>query len=716
MLLRKTISALIFSVIFLNSSAQIICGADQKQERLIAQDADYKKQVDDLNSDIKRYISANPAVGRPSSTTAALYYIPVVVHVIYDGDPTTGTLYNPSTAQINAAIAYVNAVYDGTWAGVGGPILGVGNLDIKFVLATKDPNNNATTGIERINGAALAGYSASGMKYQGASGATELSIKNLSRWDPEKYYNIWVVNRIDGCSGYFCGCACDAGTIGGFALFPVSPANVSGAMRNDGTVMLASQFNAGQKVLPHELGHMLSVYHPFQGNTIPGPNTCVDNTFPTTSGDLCADTDPITNPYLSPNIPFACRIGINPCTSTAFTANTEKNYMNYTNCYQLFTADQKARMIAATSVSQRASLVTSWANDQGSYPAPFVQPIVAAVSPLSSLFLNNTSGILRVDLNNRTVYSLNATQDGGYLDNSSKWYDLFDLHPSTTYTMTVTVLNSNSNYQFGAWLDYDNSGTFNSTNEQLYLQNDIAPLGAASVVSFSFTTPAAGSANFIRLRLATDLSTIFGVGALSNTSTSLDYGQAEDYPVYITGAVVPVKLLSFNAKKSSENISLIWETSDEVNISAYDVERSFKGSPFRSFATVTATGNQQSSRYNLLDRDVRNSGKYLYRLKIKNLDGSHNYSPERLITISKDKLIVENPFNQMIHLILPNSNSKASFRLADAAGRIIYTSPEKTYQENDVILNLSNVFLSKGLYILDAVINGERFTEKLVKN
>ena len=710
--------ALSFSIMTsYESFAQAKCNADEARAKLIALDPAYKKALKEMDEGIEQYIKTHKpvVVTENNRVLATLYYIPVVVHCIYNG-PANASV--PSTVQITDAINYMNKVYDGTWTGTGGAILGAGDLQIKFVLATKDPANIATGGIVRVDGSSLAGYSANGANANGTAGASEASVKNLSRWDSQKYYNIWLVNKIDGCTGIFCGCSCDASFIAGYAYFPM-PANTSAANQNlDGTILLNSTMIAGNKVLPHELGHALNLYHPFEGNGT--ANSCPLNTTPSSDGDKCTDTQPITNPQIAiaPYTAFQCRTGNNPCASANYTDNTEKNYMNYTNCFQLFTNDQKARMQASVLTTQRSSLGTSWANGQGAYPAPFVASIPAGSTPVSTLTIANLAGILNVSLAGRIVNSLNATQDGGYLNNSNKWYNAFDLNASSAYTLNVITLNNGNKSQLGVWIDYDNNGTFNNTNEQIFLNTDVI----ATTTSFSipFTTPGSwlGKNKFVRMRITQDLSTTFGIAAVSNSSTSLAYGQAEDYPIYLTGGLLPVSLTSFTGKKESNEIGLKWITSQEINSDFFDIERSVKTGPFLAIGKVLASGASNGANYNFIDNDVSTPGNYLYRLKIVDNNGQFEYSKILNFNVQTPKKIIllENPFKENLNLLLPYSTGKANFKLMDASGKIVFQKFMNLNGSSSVKLLIQNTTISKGTYLLETVINNERFTLKVMKD
>ena len=111
-------TALIFLTLCILSQtyAQPRCGFETRMDELRKELPDIDQHANRL---VKDYISAQQKL---TNTLASVYYVPVVVHVIHTGGA-VGTIYNPSSADITAAINYLNAVYDGTWNGAGGSIL-----------------------------------------------------------------------------------------------------------------------------------------------------------------------------------------------------------------------------------------------------------------------------------------------------------------------------------------------------------------------------------------------------------------------------------------------------------------------------------------------------------------------------------------------------------------------------------------------------------------
>ncbi|HVG13763.1 MAG TPA: M43 family zinc metalloprotease, partial [Chitinophagaceae bacterium] len=337
MKLRPALLALLIVFAISAFSQQPRCGFDVILKKQLRTDRAFKLRHALQGEMVRKYIKANKErlSAKTFRTMAPAYTIPVVVHVVHTGGA-IGSIYNPTAAQITGAIDYLNQVYAGSFPGAEG----IGDMDIQFVLAKRDPNCNATDGINRVNGSSLTNYSSGGVNLGGSAAVNDINLKNLIRWDPSRYYNIWVVNKIDGADGT------SGSFTAGFAYFPGSNPSF------DGTVMLATQMKAGAKTLPHEIGHALNLYHPFEDAS---GTTCAPNNDCTIDGDEVCDTDPITQP----SDLATCRTGTNACTGVDYSPNTERNFMNYTSCFTLFTAGQKARVLASMALPSRASLAAS---------------------------------------------------------------------------------------------------------------------------------------------------------------------------------------------------------------------------------------------------------------------------------------------------------------------------------------------------------------------
>ena len=677
--------------------AQDRCGFDIVHQKQLKENPAYRKQTEEQDKWISNYIQRQSGLQRDQSM-AVQYTIPVVVHVIHTGGA-VGTIYNPSDANIQNAINYLNQVYNGSYPG----IEGVGDIEIQFALAVRDPNCNATTGINRIDGSGLPGYTSDGVKLSGSAGAIETDVKNLVRWDPSRYYNIWVVNKIDtkdGTSGSF---------VAGYAYFPgASPAL-------DGTVMLATQMLPNRKTLPHEIGHAFSLYHPFQGAS---GSTCPTNGDCNIEGDRVCDTDPVTQP-----VGFVCGTGTNACTSTPFSINTEHNFMNYTNCATLFTAGQKARLLAGAASSARIGLTNSYALSPVYPLLPYVAPSAASCTPVTSAvgLSNDYAGILGFSLAAKSSRSGTARTDNGYLNRTANCQELIQLQRGTSYTIDVTLLGVNAE-QLKGWIDFNNDGILNAATEQIIAfaeTDDPAPARSPITVSGAFTVPANGILNTaLRLRLMDEVSTIYGVPALTSACINPDYGQAEDYAVYLLpSGTLPLNLIQFSGKFKGSSVLLNWETTAEINTEKFIIQRSSDNQKFSDIGQLVANGkNKTSNNYSFSDNDV-NSGQWYYRLKILDTDNNTEFSKTIHITVPVSNagktVILGNPVSGSLELQLKKYTGLTRLSISDITGRIILSReiPPGTYRYSIS----ETIKLRQGIYLLEITQGSERETKRFIK-
>jgi hypothetical protein len=95
----------------------------------------------------------------------------------------------------------------------------------------------------------------------------------------------------------------------------------------------------------------------------------------------------------------------------------------------------------------------------------------------------------------------------------------------------------------------------------------------------------------------------------------------------ISELILPVELTSFTANIKNDFIILNWMTATELNNMGFNIERSVNKSDWSKIAFVQ--GNQNSTRiinYSYTDKSINQSGKYFYRLKQIDNDGSFKYS------------------------------------------------------------------------------------------
>lgn len=148
----------------------------------------------------------------------------------------------------------------------------------------------------------------------------------------------------------------------------------------------------------------------------------------------------------------------------------------------------------------------------------------------------------------------------------------------------------------------------------------------------------------------------------------------------LNNPVLPVELTSFTLTPQGKNVFIKWETKTETNTKSFEIERALSSSnDWRVVGTVNASGTSTTPKeYSFTDKNL-NVGKYNYRLKIVDFDGTYDYSNivEAEISLPKEYAISQNypnPFNPStrIDYQLP-FDSKVTLELYAVTGEKVAT-------------------------------------------
>lgn len=303
------------------------CAFDQIRKSETMKDENFGRLVQRQDSIL--YERLSHPVHAPG-TSGSVFQIPTVVHVIHQNgqENIPDSVIMQGINQLNLRFQNAAPYYYAS-----------GNaINIQFCLASIDPQGNVTNGITRVS---------SPLTYLYAG--NDVQMKNLSRWDPHYYFNIWTVNSIFGFNI----------SVAGYASMPANLGDPT-----DGVVVIASQLNS--EVLNHEAGHYLGLYHTFADLLCLNFNCLMD-------GDKVCDTPPDTS--MGGCMANSCSAemddtsGFNP-----FTMDVDElpNYMDYNNCPLSFTQGQADRMSAALT-QIRFGLLQSHGCGFQATPAPIAQ-------------------------------------------------------------------------------------------------------------------------------------------------------------------------------------------------------------------------------------------------------------------------------------------------------------------------------------------------------
>ncbi len=174
-----------------------------------------------------------------------------------------------------------------------------------------------------------------------------------------------------------------------------------------------------------------------------------------------------------------------------------------------------------------------------------------------------------------------------------------------------------------------------------------------------------------------------------------------------TCTFLPLHFASFNVINTNNKPHLFWQTSNEINIKNFIVQRSVDGNNFIDIANVLAS-NKPKNKYEFIDEFVNensNANKYYYRLKYVETNGKSSFSNIESIFLATKNIVTVFP-NPAKNVVTVNATNAKEILLLDYSGRLI---KKLIVQNQSTKVDLQNV--KAGMYFLQI-----RFKDNAVVN
>jgi hypothetical protein len=278
---------------------------------------------------------------------------------------------------------------------------------------------------------------------------------------------------------------------------------------------------------------------------------------------------------------------------------------------------------------------------------------------------------------------------------------------------------------------YHRSPDNNQWDDSMFVR--VSPTGGSNVANFTVSSPRFlvsengwaqynyifNVTGFVRFALHYQ---IFDGGANGNYSNYIGIDLLQVKGV----GYIPVELTSFTAAANGNNVVLNWATATEKNNQGFEIQRN-NGNGFTTIGFVKGNGTTtQPQSYTFVDRNL-NSGKYAYRLKQIDFDGTSDFSKTVEVEILNPQEFTlsqnfPNPFNPStkIGFSLP-VDSKVSLKVFNILGQEISTLLNGNISAGYHEVNFNAEGLNTGVYfykIEAAGIDGSSFSSvrKMILN
>ncbi len=183
---------------------------------------------------------------------------------------------------------------------------------------------------------------------------------------------------------------------------------------------------------------------------------------------------------------------------------------------------------------------------------------------------------------------------------------------------------------------------------------------------------------------------------------------------YLKNSILPLSFTSFKAQLTGKEVSLQWQTAQEINTNNFSVQRGVNGKDFSGIADIKAAGNTRDAHYSYTDQSYVKTEvppAVYYRIKETDKDGKAFYSGIAVIhgsTLSVS--MYPNPVKNYINFNSKDAAVADAITIFDAKGHVVQQLHNHSLSEPVNIVNTS-----KGTYFIQIKIKEKTINTTIIK-
>jgi sugar lactone lactonase YvrE len=183
---------------------------------------------------------------------------------------------------------------------------------------------------------------------------------------------------------------------------------------------------------------------------------------------------------------------------------------------------------------------------------------------------------------------------------------------------------------------------------------------------------------------------------------------------------LPVELTSFTANVHKNQVALNWKTASEMNNNGFEIQRSISNSEFVTVGFVKGAGTTSlQQEYSFTDENLSN-GKYSYRLKQIDFDGTFEYSGEvEVNVVGVDNYLLinnyPNPFNPSTKIgYYLKDKTDVKVVIMNTLGEEIVVLANETQEQGFHEVEFNAADFSSGIYFYSLQTSQYNETKKMI--
>lgn len=185
--------------------------------------------------------------------------------------------------------------------------------------------------------------------------------------------------------------------------------------------------------------------------------------------------------------------------------------------------------------------------------------------------------------------------------------------------------------------------------------------------------------------------------------------------------VLPVSWATINAQNHGDFNKVEWSTASEDDLDYFVIERRLGTSNnFEAIEKVSSLGSvYQGARYAYEDNDFGSAELAYYRIQSVDFDGSLSYSKTVVVSmerrsVSAEMSVFPNPTSDFVNLKITGTSEDTQLitNIFNEVGERVLTQENNVDFSTPLQIDLGN--LTTGTYVVQTIIDGQRFSKKIV--